>query len=132
MYDLMLECARSRHTVSIDIWAADRNTATKVELSVATTDANGGVELVLRSLSPRRREPLAIFDKVVSRTADDVGVCSFCVSLFSFGWQEAEHGLRQLRFPFDGPQPRIVPRVCDQCEHMITRSCAVFRAGASH
>jgi hypothetical protein len=132
MYDLLLETARSGHSISIDIWAAAREATTKVELSVAPCDALGDAELTLRSLGRRRRQPLAIFDKTVQRTADEVDVCSFCLSVRSFGWQEVERGLSQLRFPFDGPQPQIVPRVCDQCERTISTSCAPFRLGASH
>jgi hypothetical protein len=131
MYDLLLACARSRQTaVSIDVWAAGRETATKLELSIAPSRADGGVELVLRSLARRQGQQFAIFDKGAQRTADEVGVCSFCLSVFAFGWQTTERGLDQLRFASDGPQPRIVPRVCDQCERTITGLFAVFRPGA--
>jgi hypothetical protein len=127
MYDLLLAYARSRQTaVSIDVWAAGPQDVKKVELSIAPSGANGGIELVLRSLARRRGQPFAIFDKGAERTADEVGVCSFCLSVFAFGWQETERGLGQLRFASDGPQPRIVPRVCDQCERTITGLSVVF------
>jgi hypothetical protein len=132
MYDLLLDGARSGHPISIDIWAGGREATTKVVLSVASCNASGSVELTLRPLGRRRHQPLAIFNKDAQRTADDVGVCSFCLSVFSFGWQELERGLRQLRFPFDGPQPQIAPRVCDQCERMISSTCAAFRLGATN
>lgn len=132
MYDLLLACARSRQAaVSIDIWAAGPQNATKVELSIAPRGTDGGVDLVLRSLARRQGQPFGIFDKDAQRTSDEVGVCSFCLSVFAFGWQETERGLGQLRFASDGPQPRIVPRVCDQCERRITGLSAVFRPGAS-
>jgi hypothetical protein len=129
MYDLLLEHARSRQSISIDIWAAAYDTTTKVDLSIAPSDAPGSVELTLRSLGRRRREPLAIFDKAAPRTADEVDVCSFCLSVFSFGWQELEFGLSQLRFSADAPPPRIAPRVCDECKRTISTSCAAFRLG---
>jgi hypothetical protein len=132
MYDLLLETARSGHSIGIDVWAAAREATTKVELSVAPCDALGHVELTLRSLGRRRHQPLAIFEKMAERTADEVDVCSFCLSVRSFGWQEVERALRQLRFPFVGPQPQIVPRVCDQCERTISTSCAPFRLGAGN
>jgi hypothetical protein len=132
MYDHLLEVARSGNSISIDIWAAARETTTKAALTVAPSDALGNAELTLRSLGSRRHQPLAIFDRLAQRTADEVDICSFCLSVFSFGWQELERGLSQLRFSFDGPQPQIVPRVCDQCERMISTSSGAFRLGASN
>jgi hypothetical protein len=82
----------------------------------------GAVQLALRELFDRRRQ-LALFDREAPRTGDAVEVCSFCHAVLAFGWTDAERGLRLLGFPLEGPQPRLVGRVCDKCERAISAGC---------
>jgi hypothetical protein len=124
MYELLLERVRSGFTVSVDVWAAEAERAAKVELT-AVPGAAGGVQIELRELFERRRR-LALFDCEVPRTGDAVDVCSFCHAVLAFGWTDAERGLRLLGFPLEGPQPRLVARVCDECERAISSGCGAL------
>jgi hypothetical protein len=128
LYGRMLERARDRHAVVIDLTAVSASDRLRIALTV-TPVADGAVDLSLRTVQTRRTVPLALFDPAAERTDEGIKSCSFCQRIFGFSWQEAEVGVRQLRIAPHGPQPQLQPAICDDCERAVYASCKASALG---
>lgn len=129
LYRVMLERARSRFRVGIDVRFVDAGGAARGELGLVLRDQAGTVELSLRVLREQRTWSQPLFDPDATRSLEEVSVCDFCQRALGFDWVEPEVALRQLRVPADGPWPRTHAAICDDCERGIYAACHASRLG---
>jgi hypothetical protein len=127
LFGVMLERARNRYRVGVDVRAVTPEYASRVELALALCDPSGTVELTLRVLREQRRWTIGLFDASAPRGHEEVEVCDFCQRVVGFDWVEPDVALRQLRVPAAGPYPRLHASVCDPCERTIYATCQASR-----
>jgi hypothetical protein len=129
LYEAMLQRARARFRVAVDVRAVSSAHATRYELSAVPSGFAGEVELALRPLHDRRNWMMPLFDPEAPRRHESVQVCDFCQRVLGFAWAEPDVALRQLELGAADPQPRVRAGVCPDCERVIYHAAAASRLG---
>jgi hypothetical protein len=129
LYETMLERARARFRVAIDVRAVSPAQATRYELSFAPRGFAGEVELSLRPLHDQRSWTMPLFDPAVPRRHESVRVCDFCQRVLGFNWVEPDVALRHLDLDGTSLQPRVRASVCDDCERVVYHAAGASRLG---
>jgi hypothetical protein len=129
LYETMLERARARFRVAIDVRAVSSAHATRYELSFAPRGFAGDVEISLRLLHDQRSWTMPLFDPEAPRRHESVRVCDFCQRVLGFSWVEPDIALRHLELDGTSLQPRVRAAVCDDCERIVYHAAGASRLG---
>lgn len=129
LYETMLQRARARYRVAVDVRAVSSAQVTRYELSVVPRGFAGDVELALRPLFDQRAWTMPLFDPAAPRRHESVQVCDFCQRVLGFSWVEPEAALRQLQIDSSSAQPRLHADLCPDCERAIYHAAGASRLG---
>jgi hypothetical protein len=125
----MLQRARARFRVAVDVRAVTATHATRYELTAVPRGFAGDVEVALRPLHDRRRWTMPLFDPEAPRRHESVRVCDFCQRVLGFSWVEPDIALRHLELDGTSRQPRMRSDVCDDCERIVYHAAGASRLG---
>lgn len=129
LYEAMLQRARARFRVAVDVRAVSSSHATRYELTVVPKGFAGDVEIALRPLHDQRTWTMPLFDPEAPRRHESVRVCDFCQRVLGFSWVEPDIALRHLELDSASLQPRVRPAVCDDCERAVYHAAGSSRLG---
>jgi hypothetical protein len=129
LYEAMLQRARARFRVAIDVRAVSSTHAARYELTFVPRGFAGEVEIGLRPLHDQRSWTMPLFDPTIPRRHESVQVCDFCQRVLGFSWAEPDVALRQLQIDGATSQPRLHADVCPDCERIVYHAAGASRLG---